>query len=82
MLPRNRFQNILRYFHLIDNKKCFPPGHEKYDACAKFNTIIEHANQMSQTYYIPHKMSIDESIVETLCHSSITKYLPNKKHHK
>ncbi|XP_014483551.1 PREDICTED: piggyBac transposable element-derived protein 4-like isoform X2 [Dinoponera quadriceps] len=83
MFSRNRFQNILRCFHVIDNKKCFPPSHGKYDACAKFNPILEHANQVFQMHYTPQKMlSIDESLVETLCHSSITQYLPNKKHHK
>ncbi|XP_076637467.1 piggyBac transposable element-derived protein 4 isoform X1 [Colletes latitarsis] len=83
MFSRNRFQNILRWFHIVDNKKCFPPGHEKYDPCAKFNPIVEHANRIFQTYYTLHKMlSIDESLVGTLYHSSITQYLPNKKHHK
>lgn len=83
MFSRNRFQNILKCFHIVDNKKCFPPGHEKYDPCAKFNPIVEHANRIFQTYYTPHKMlSIDESLMGTLCHSSITQYLPNKKHHK
>ncbi|XP_017765355.1 PREDICTED: piggyBac transposable element-derived protein 4-like [Eufriesea mexicana] len=73
MFSRNRFQNILRCFHIVDNKKSFPPGHEKYDPCAKFNPIVEHANRIFQTYYTPHKMlSIDESLVGTLCHSSIT----------
>ncbi|CAL7938590.1 unnamed protein product [Xylocopa violacea] len=36
MFSRNRFQLILRCFHLVDNKECFPPGHEKYDPCIKF----------------------------------------------
>lgn len=73
IFPRNRFQNLLKCFHLVDDKKCFQPGHEKYDTCAKFNSIVEHANQVFQIYYIPHKMlSIDESLIVTLCHSSIT----------
>jgi hypothetical protein len=28
MFPSNRFQNLLRCFHLIDNKRCFPPEHD------------------------------------------------------
>jgi hypothetical protein len=72
MFPRNRFQNLLKWFHLINNKKRFPPGHEKYDARAKFKPIVGHANQVFQIYYIPHKMSsIDESLVGTLRQSSI-----------
>nr|XP_034194869.1 piggyBac transposable element-derived protein 4-like [Osmia lignaria] len=83
MFSRNRFQQILKYFHLIDNPLCFPPGHEKYDPCAKFKPLLEHANKVSKLHYKPHKeLSIDESLVGTLCHSSITQYLPNKKHHR
>uniref|UniRef100_G1PPE5 PiggyBac transposable element derived 1 n=1 Tax=Myotis lucifugus TaxID=59463 RepID=G1PPE5_MYOLU len=83
MFSRNRFQQILKYFHLIDNRLCFPPGHEKYDPCAKFQPLVEHANKVFKLHYKPHKeLSIDESLVGTLCHSSIMQYLPNKKHHR
>ena len=82
MFSRNRFQQILKYYHLIDNSLCFPPGHDKYDPCAKFKPLVEHANKVFKLHYKPHKeLSIDESLVGTLCHSSITQYLLNKKHH-
>lgn len=83
MFPRNRFQQILKYFYLIDNSLCFLPSHEKYDPCAKFEPLVKHANKVFKLYYTPHKeLSIDESLVGTLCRSSITQYLPNKKHHR
>lgn len=83
MFSRNRFQLILQCFHLVDNKECFPPGHEKYDPCIKFMPIVEHANRVFKLYYKPHKeLSIDESLVGTLCHSNIVQYMPNKKHHR
>lgn len=46
MFSTNRFQNLLRCFHLINNETCFSPVHEKYYSCAKFNPILEHANQV------------------------------------
>ncbi|XP_017756228.1 PREDICTED: piggyBac transposable element-derived protein 4-like [Eufriesea mexicana] len=83
MFSRNRFQLILRCFHLVDNKECFPPGHEKYDSSIKFMPIVEHANRVFKLYYKPHKeLSIDESLVGTLCHSNMMQYMPNKKHHR
>ncbi|KAL6417077.1 hypothetical protein ACFW04_013006 [Cataglyphis niger] len=83
MFSRNRFQHILKYFHLVDNSLCFPPGHTKYDPCAKFKPLVDHANKVFKLHYKPHiQLSIDESLVGTLCHSSITQYLPNKKHHR
>ncbi|XP_017759466.1 PREDICTED: piggyBac transposable element-derived protein 4-like, partial [Eufriesea mexicana] len=82
MFSRNRFQQILKYFHLVDNSLCFPPSHEKYDPCVKFKPLVEHANRVFKLHYKPHKeLSIDESLIGTLCHSSITQYLPNEKHH-
>ncbi|KAI4479443.1 hypothetical protein M0802_014390 [Mischocyttarus mexicanus] len=68
---------------IVDNKKCFPPGHEKYDQCIKFMPIVEHANKVFKLYYEPHKeLAIDQSLVGTLCHSSIMQYMPNKKHYR
>lgn len=61
------------------NSLCFPSGQEKYDPCAKF---VRHANRNFKLHYAPYQeLSIDESLIGTLCHFSITQYLPNKKHH-
>ena len=81
MFSRNRFQLILRFFHLINNKECFPLEHEKYDPCAKFIPIVEHVNRIFKLYYKPRKeLSIEESLIGTICHSSITRqHLPNDK---
>uniref|UniRef100_A0A1B0BVJ0 PiggyBac transposable element-derived protein domain-containing protein n=1 Tax=Glossina palpalis gambiensis TaxID=67801 RepID=A0A1B0BVJ0_9MUSC len=83
MFSRNRFQHILKYFHLDDNSLYFPPGHAKYEPCAKCKSLVDHANKVFKLHYKPHiQLSIDESLVGTQCHSSITQYLPNKKHHR
>ncbi|CAD1480998.1 unnamed protein product, partial [Heterotrigona itama] len=72
MFSRNRFQLILRFFHLVNNKECYPPEHEKYDPCAKFIPIVEHANRIFKLYYKPHK--------EDHLPSSINRqHLPNNK---
>ncbi|KAL9908795.1 piggyBac transposable element-derived protein 4-like [Glossina fuscipes fuscipes] len=83
MFSRNRFQHILKYFHLDDNSLYFPPGHAKYDPSAKFKPLVDHANKVFKLHYKPHiQLSIGESLVGTQCHSRITQYLPNKKHHR
>nr|KAF7394490.1 hypothetical protein H0235_017085 [Vespula pensylvanica] len=62
------------------NSLCFPSGQEKYDPCAKF---VRHANRNFKLHYAPYQeLSIDESLIGTLCHFSIIQYLPNKKHHR
>lgn len=61
MFSRNRFQLIYQCFHLVGNKECFPPGHEKYDPCVKFMPIVEYANRVSKL--ISTHTSNDNTIV-------------------
>ncbi|GLV40065.1 hypothetical protein CBL_02950 [Carabus blaptoides fortunei] len=83
MFARDRFQLILKFFHLVDNNTLAPPGHPNYDPCGKFKFLVDHANNIFREQYTPHRqLSIDESLVGTHCQSIIKQYLPNKKHHK
>jgi hypothetical protein len=83
MMSRNRFQLLLKFFHLTDNSKLLPPGNEKYDPCAKFQPIVDHANRLFRHHYTPHEhLSVDETLVGTKSHSQLLQYLPNKHHHK
>lgn len=83
MFSRDRFQLILKFFHLTDNTLLFEPGHPNYDPCGRFDMLVKHANTVFQRHYIPNQqLSIDESLVGTHCHSAIKQYIPNKKHHK
>ena len=83
MFPRDRFISILRYFHLADNRKILPPGNPNYDPCARFAPLVEHANKLFRFHYTPHQyLSIDESLVGTKCHTQLSQYLKNKKHHR
>ena len=83
MFSRNRFQLILKFFHMVDNNTLFQPGHPNYDPCARFSFIVDHVNNIFRRHYVPHQqLCIDESLVGTHCHSAIKQYLPKKKHHK
>ncbi|KAI4476442.1 hypothetical protein M0804_013570 [Polistes exclamans] len=83
MFARDRFQLILKFFHLIDNSNLASSGNSDYDPCDKFNFLVDYANKIFQEQYTPHRqLSIDESSVGTHCHSITKQYVPNKKHHK
>lgn len=83
MFSRNRFQLILKFFHLVDNTNFPRPGEPDYDPCAKVQPIIDHANSVFRHHYIPHQeLSIDESLVGTKNHTQLLQYLPNKHHHR
>ncbi|XP_043263437.1 piggyBac transposable element-derived protein 4-like [Colletes gigas] len=83
MFSRNRFQLILKFFHLADTKDLPRPGQPGYDPCGKIQPLIDHANTVFRQIYTPHEqMSIDESLVGTKNHTQLLQYLPNKHHHR
>lgn len=75
MFARDRFQLILKFFHMVDSNTLFQPDHPNYDPCAKFSFIVDHANNIFQRYYVPHQqLCIDKSLVGTHCQSAIKLY--------
>lgn len=61
IIPRNRFQLILKFFHLIDNRTL---GQQAQDPTARFEPLLTHANRLFRRYYVPNpEVSIDESLV-------------------
>ena len=79
MFSRNRFQIILRCFHL-GNKKT-PPQRDSdfYDPSAWFKPLLEHANMVFKRYLTPKREpSIDESLIGTKARSVLTQYIPSK----
>ena len=83
MFPRDRFQLILKFFHMVDNKNLAASGEQGYDPCAKFQPLVDHANTVFRHYYTPHQqLSVDESLVGTKNHTQLLQYLPNKHHHR
>ena len=58
VMPRNKFQLILRFWHFIDNNTAGP------GRLRKIVPIVEHLNNTMNTIYIPDKdHSIDESMM-------------------
>lgn len=80
MFSRNRFQLILKFFHIVNNDNL---SRNQYDPCAKFQPIIDHANYIFKYYYTAHQqISIDESLIGTKSRTTLQQYLPNKQHHR
>ena len=81
-MPRERFQLLMKFFHLV--RTPLPrPGDPNYDPCARFDPIVQVANETFKHYYVPRKqLSIDESLIGTKNKTQLMQYLPNKHHHK
>ena len=79
MFSRNRFQIILRCFHLVNNKTTPQRDRDFYDPSAWFKPLLEHANMVFKRYLTPkHELSIDESLIGTKARSVMTQYIPSK----
>ena len=75
VMPRNRFQLILRFWHFLDNNTAGP------GCLRKIVPIVEHLNNTMNTIYIPDKdLSIDESMMLWRGHLVFRQYIKNKRH--
>lgn len=80
MFTRDRFQLLLRFFHLVNNDVI---ARRRPDPCAKFQPLVDHANVLFRHYYTPHEqLSVDESLIGTKSHTVLQQYLPKKQHHR
>lgn len=83
MFSRNRFESIYSFLHLVNNESLPKLNEPGYDPTAKFNPLLNHANNISRHHYTPYQhLSVDESLVGTKNHTQLLQYLPNKHHHK
>ncbi|XP_023213149.1 piggyBac transposable element-derived protein 3-like [Centruroides sculpturatus] len=61
MLSKQRFCQLVSFFHVVDESKLPGRGESGYDPCAKFQPLLNHLNRVSQHHYTPHQeISIDE----------------------
>jgi uncharacterized protein YxeA len=64
VMLRNRYQIILKFFHLNDNDTAAPRDHPDYDRLHKLRPLIDHMYEKFQTVYAPGQhMSLDEAMV-------------------
>ncbi len=79
VMGRDRFQQILRYIHLVDNTASVSRTDLHYDKLWKVRPILDVLTKTFEDLYYPHKqLSVDESMIGTKCRLSIIQYMPAK----
>lgn len=73
-MSRNRFEEILRFFHLADNDNSDPT-----DRLAKINPLIKLVAKNFEKYTPGEKVVIDESLVRHRGRTILRQYIPDKK---
>ena len=78
-ISRNRFVEIKRYLHFVDNRTLVERGEEGYDKLGKIRPILDLVRQRTLNNHNPHKEnSIDKAMIKYKGRSSLKQYLPMK----
>ena len=79
IMPRDRFKQILRYFHCADQSSYIPRGQDGHDPLYKIRPIIDILSVRFQLLYNPSReLSVDESMIGTKCRVPFLQYMPKK----
>ncbi len=78
-ITRDRFRDIRRYLHFVDNKTLPPPRSPGSDRLAKIRPVLNFVTQKCRTVYLPKRdVSVDEAMIKFQGRSSLKQYLPMK----
>jgi len=79
IMCRDRFKQILRYFHCADQTGYIPHGQDGHDPLYKLRDIIDILSERFELLYNPNReLSIDESMIGTKCRVPFLQYMPKK----
>lgn len=56
VLSRNRFQAILKFFHITDSSALPPHGSPNYNPCGRFQPLVDFANRLFHHYELDEIM--------------------------
>ena len=77
-MARDRFLEIHRYLHFVDNHSITTPGEPGYDWLCKVRHILSMIHDSWLLYNPSRECSIDEAMVPYKGRSSLKQYMPKK----
>ena len=76
---QDRFHEVIRYIHFVDNDTLVPRGEEGYDRLGKVRPVIDHLSTKFTEVYQPHRdIAVDEAMIKFQDRSSLKQYMPLK----
>ena len=83
VMPRNRFQNLLRFLHCNNNEEEVPRGQEGHDHAHKIRPVLDLLNNtFKDNYELARDITVDESMVGFKGRHHLVQYMPGKKSHR
>ena len=78
-ISRDRFEEIIRYLHFVDNSNLPMHGHPSFSRLQKVQPVLSLIKKsMSQAYNLHCQLSIDEAMEPFKGRSSMQQYMPIK----
>ena len=64
-ISRDRFREVSRYLHFVDNDTLVPRGEEGHDSLGKVRPLIDHLSTKFAEVYQPHRdVAVDEAMIK------------------
>ena len=78
-ISRDRFLEIHKYLHFVDNETLPAYGDDEYDKLGKVRPLVDYLCERFLKMYNPHcQISIDEAMIKFKGRSSMKQYMPKK----
>ena len=78
-ITRDRFRDISRYLHFVNNDSLTPRGSPGYDRLGKVRPVIDHLSSRFSDLYNPHQeVAVDEAMIKFTGRSTLKQYMPLK----
>ena len=78
-ISRDRFRDLSRYLHFVDNSTLIPRGSPGHDRLGKIRPVLSHLGERFAGLYNPHReLSEDEAMIKFQGRSYLKQYMPMK----
>jgi len=78
-ISRDRFTEISRYLHFVDNSTLLPRTSPAYDRLGKVRPVLDHLQSRFSAVFTPAQdLAIDEAMIKFQGRSSMKQYMPMK----
>ncbi|XP_068112061.1 uncharacterized protein [Hyperolius riggenbachi] len=80
IMPRTRYETLMRFLHFIDNSLCPDRNHPTFDHLFKIRPLLNHFTQKFAEVYTPSKnIVVDESLIDFTGGLGMKPFIPNKR---
>ena len=78
-ITRDRFRDISRYLHFVENATLTPRGSPGYDRLGKVRPVIDHLSSRFSDLCDPHReVAVDEAMIKFTGRSTLKQFMPMK----